>query len=86
MTATPSETRPLRGLGSVLGIVISVVALAAVVWWALQQDPPQLPHTAGEIAALAGAIALYGVNTLVRSERWHRLLLDDGARPARADS
>ncbi|HYH88765.1 MAG TPA: lysylphosphatidylglycerol synthase transmembrane domain-containing protein [Solirubrobacteraceae bacterium] len=86
MTATPSETRPLRGLGSVLGIVISVVALAAVVWWALQQDPPQLPHTAGEIAALIGAIALYGVNTLVRSERWHRLLLDDGARPARADS
>ena len=86
MTATPSETRPLRGLGSVLGIVISVVALAAVVWWALQQDPPQLPHTAGEIAALIGAIALYGVNTLVRSERWHRLLLDDGAHPARADS
>ena len=86
MTATPSETRPLRGLGSVLGLVISAVALAGVIWWALQQDPPQLPHTAGEIAALIGAIALYGVNTLVRSERWHRLLVDDGARPARADS
>jgi uncharacterized membrane protein YbhN (UPF0104 family) len=28
----------------------------------------------------------YGVNTLVRSERWHRLLVDDGARPARVDS
>ena len=69
-----------------LGIVISVVALAAVVWWALRQEPPTLPHTAGEVAALVGAIALYGVNTLVRSERWHRLLLDDGAHPPPADS
>ena len=76
----------LRGLGSVLGIVISVVALAAVVWWALHQDPPRLPHGAAQIGALIGAIALYGVNTLVRSERWHRLLLDDGGQPSRADS
>jgi uncharacterized membrane protein YbhN (UPF0104 family) len=75
-----------RGLGSAVGIVISVVCLAAVVWWAAHQDPPRLPHTARELAALLGAIGLYGVNTLVRSERWHRLLCDDGAVPARADS
>jgi uncharacterized membrane protein YbhN (UPF0104 family) len=86
MSATPPETRPLRGLGSALGIVISVVCLAAVVWWALHQDPPQLPHTPRELGALLLAIVLYGVNTLVRSERWHRLLRDDGARPTRADS
>ena len=86
MTAPTPETRPLRGLGSMLGIVISVIALAAVVWWALRQEPPQLPDTPGEVAWLIGAIALYGVNTLVRSERWHRLLLDDGAHPQRADS
>jgi len=86
MTATPPETRPLRGLGSALGIVISAVCLAAVVWWALKQDPPELPHTPREIAALVLAIVLYGINTLVRSERWHRLLVDDGAKPERADS
>jgi len=93
-SATPisTQTRPpdgggrLRGVGSVLGIVISVVALAGVVWWALRQDAPRLPHGAGQIGALIGAIALYGINTLVRSERWHRLLLDDGAHPARRDS
>jgi uncharacterized membrane protein YbhN (UPF0104 family) len=78
--------RRLRGLGSALGIVISIVALAAVVWWASRQDAPRLPHGAGQIGALLGAIALYGVNTLVRSERWHRLLRDDGAQPRRTDS
>src|SRR5215210_6954807 len=90
--ASPPEPPPpegrgrLRGVGSVLGLLISAVALAAVVWWALRQDPPRLPHTAGQIGALVAAIALYGFNTLVRSERWHRLLVDDGARPARRDS
>jgi glycosyltransferase 2 family protein len=82
----PGGRGRLRGLGSIAGIVISVVMLAAVVWWALRQDPPRLPHGASQIGALIGAIALYAVNTLVRSERWHRLLLDDGARPTRADS
>ena len=82
----PPEARSLRGLGSAVGIVISIVCLAAVVWWALRQQPPELPHTAAELGALVSAIALYGVNTLVRSERWHRLLLDDGAHPARVDS
>ena len=77
----PGGRARLRGVGSLLGIVISVVALAGVVWWALRQDAPRLPHGADQIGALIGAIALYGVNTLVRSERWHRLLLDDGAHP-----
>jgi uncharacterized membrane protein YbhN (UPF0104 family) len=85
-TERPAEPRRLRALGSVAGLVVSAVALAAVVWWALRQDPPQLPHSAGEVGALVAAIAIYGFNTLVRSERWHRLLRDDGARPARADS
>ena len=70
-TPTPEPPPPegggrLRGLGSVLGIVISIVALAGVVWWALRQEPPRLPHGAGQIGALVGAIVLYGVNTLVR--------------------
>jgi uncharacterized membrane protein YbhN (UPF0104 family) len=70
----------------VLGLVISVVALAAVVWWAIHQPAPQLPDTPAKIAALLGAIALYGLATLVRGERWQRLLADEGATPHRKDT
>ena len=61
--------------------------LAAVVWWASKQQAPQLPaHRRREIAALVGAIALYALATIVRAERWQRLLADEGARPPRADT
>jgi glycosyltransferase 2 family protein len=79
---------PRRGLSrlSLLGIAISVLAVAGVVWWALRQEPPQFPDTAGEWGALAGAIALYALATLVRGERWHSLLRAEGGDPTRADS
>jgi uncharacterized membrane protein YbhN (UPF0104 family) len=70
---------------SALGLLVSLVAVAGVVWWALEQEPPQLPSTRGQIGALAGAIALYALATLVRAERWERLLARDGAHPPRAD-
>ncbi len=65
---------------------MSLLAVAGVVWWASRQDPPQLPSSGPELAALVGAIALYALATLVRSERWHRLLVDEGAKPTRTDS
>jgi uncharacterized protein (TIRG00374 family) len=75
----------LHGHLSALGIVISILALAGVVWWALRQEPPRFPSSGSEIAALVGAVALYALATVVRSERWRRLLVDDGARPSRPD-
>jgi glycosyltransferase 2 family protein len=60
--------------------------VAGVVWWALRQEPPQLPDAPGEWAALLAAVALYGLATLVRGERWHALLREDGAHPVRADA
>jgi uncharacterized membrane protein YbhN (UPF0104 family) len=65
---------------------VSVVALAAVVWWASRQQPPRLPHTPGQLASLAAALAGYALATLVRGERWQRLLADAGGRPRRRDS
>jgi uncharacterized membrane protein YbhN (UPF0104 family) len=84
VAAPPSRRR--RSHLSLLGGLVSVVALAAVVWWASKQQAPKLPHTPGQILALVGAIALYGVATLVRGERWQRLLRDEGGVPPRADT
>ncbi len=71
---------------AILGAIVSVLSLAGVVWWALGQEPPTLPDTPARWAALAGAIALYGVATCVRGERWQALLRHNGAHPKRADS
>ena len=67
-----------------LGLAISLLALAGVVWWASRQEPPELPSSGAEIAAMVAAIVLYGLATVVRSERWQRLLVDEGATPHRA--
>jgi uncharacterized membrane protein YbhN (UPF0104 family) len=82
----PAAQRRRRSPLSLLGILVSVVALGGVVYWALQQDAPTLPDSPGEILALVGAIALYGLATVVRSERWQRLLVDEKAKPHRADT
>jgi glycosyltransferase 2 family protein len=70
----------------VAGLVVSALALAAVIWWASRQEAPQLPHTGPELAALAGAVALYALATVVRAVRWQRLLEDEGGHPPIADT
>jgi uncharacterized membrane protein YbhN (UPF0104 family) len=88
-SAPPPAAAPRRRRRSpltLLGVAVSIVALAAVAWWAIHQKAPQLPHTPGEIAALIGAVALYALATVVRAERWQLLLADEGSHPARADT
>jgi glycosyltransferase 2 family protein len=80
----PASGRPR--LLAWLGLAVSLLAVAAVVWWASRQKAPPLPHTAGELLELAGAIALYGLATIVRGERWRRLLEDEGGKPSRGDA
>ncbi|MBN1530675.1 MAG: flippase-like domain-containing protein [Thermoleophilaceae bacterium] len=65
--------------------IFSLVALAAVIWWASKQDPPELPSDAGSYAWLGAAILLYAVATLLRGERWHRILAVTGVRTGRGD-
>jgi glycosyltransferase 2 family protein len=84
--APPAQRRRVGSRLSWLGLAVSLLALAGVVWWASKQEPPELPSTGGELAALVGAIALYALATVVRSERWQRLLVDEGATPHRSDS
>ncbi|MGI8621896.1 MAG: lysylphosphatidylglycerol synthase transmembrane domain-containing protein [Solirubrobacteraceae bacterium] len=71
---------------SLLGIAVSVLCVAGVIYWAANQPAPKLPSDARHLLYVLGAAVLYGLNTGVRGERWHRLLLMDGARPGRTDS
>ena len=65
---------------------ISLVALAAVVWWASRQDAPEFPSGAGALAWLVGAAVLYAIATLYRGERWYRILHLTGIDASRRDS
>jgi glycosyltransferase 2 family protein len=69
-----------------LGLAVSLLAVVGVVWWASRQEPPELPSSGSELVALIGAIVLYGLATVVRAERWQRLLVDERAAPTRADT
>ena len=81
----PPDPRRRRGYASWIGAGISLLAVAGVVWWAAHQEAPRLPQDSSEWLAALGAVLLYGLATLVRGERWGRLLADEGAHPSRAD-
>jgi hypothetical protein len=66
-------------------IVFSVIALAAVVWWASHQDAPEIPSDSDAVAWLIGAVLLYAVATVVRAERWHAILASTGIATKRSD-
>ena len=82
--AAPERRR--RPAATWVGAAVSLVAVAGVVYWASHQSAPRLPRNGAEWAAALGAVLLYGLATLVRGERWQRLLEDEGARPHRSDT
>jgi glycosyltransferase 2 family protein len=65
--------------------LVSLIALAAVVWWASRQQTPELPHTAGALGWLVGGVLMYAVATVVRAERWERILRLTGVEASRRD-
>jgi glycosyltransferase 2 family protein len=81
-----ADPRRRRSAATWVGVAVSLLAVAGVIWWAVHQEAPRLPQDGGEWLAALGAVLLYGLATLVRGERWHRLLEDEGARPSRADT
>ena len=66
--------------------LFSLVALGAVIWWASHQDAPELPSDAGAIAWFVAGAGLYALATLVRGERWHRILHRTGVHSKRSDA
>ena len=81
-----TEDRPMNRRFALIQAIVSLVALAAVVWWASKQEAPTLPNTAASYAWMVAALALYAVATLFRGERWHRILYLTGVDASRADS
>jgi glycosyltransferase 2 family protein len=65
--------------------LVSLVALAAVVWWATKQEAPEFPSGGDGIAWLVGAVVLYAAASLVRGERWHQILQLTGVDAHRSD-
>ena len=66
-------------------VIVSLIALGAVVWWASHQDAPQIPSSGESIAYMVGAAALYALATVVRAERWHSILHLIGVEARRSD-
>src|SRR4029453_14615091 len=64
--------------------LVSLIALAATVWWATKQEAPEFPSGAGAWAWLGAALGLYAVATCVRAERWHWILQVTGGRARQA--
>ena len=65
--------------------LVSIVALAAVVWWASKQEAPHIPTGGHAVAWIAASIGLYVVATLVRAERWFQILHHTGVDAKRVD-
>ncbi len=70
---------------AIIQALVSLVALAAVVWWASRQDSPHIPTDGAAIAWLLAAVGLYAIATLVRAERWHQILSLAGVEARRTD-
>lgn len=66
-------------------LVVWVVPIAGVAWWASKQQAPAFPSSSDGILALVGAVALYALATVMRAERWERILRRAGVDAARAD-
>ena len=71
---------------ALIQVALSLVALAAVVWWAAHQEAPQLPDSAGAIGLMVTAAFLYAAATAVRAERWRWILREAGVKARRGDA
>jgi glycosyltransferase 2 family protein len=71
VTSVDVGRRPRVGL---LQVAVSLAALAGIVWWASRQHAPSISLDVAAFAWLGAALALYAGATLLRGERWHRLL------------
>ena len=58
-----------------LGVAVSIVSLAAVVYWILQQPAPEFPDSPAGFAWLALSLLMSLVALALRGWRWHRIMV-----------
>jgi uncharacterized membrane protein YbhN (UPF0104 family) len=76
----------VRSRAFAVQLIVSAVALAAVVWWATKQPLPALPDASTALPAMAVALGLYALATVLRGARWRALLAHGGVRCERGDA
>ena len=81
--SSPGARRPLAAL---VQAAVSLVALAAVVWWATRQEAPELPRTGEALGWLGLALVVYAGATVARAERWHRIVRRTGVAVPRGET
>jgi len=69
-----------------LGAAVSVVSLAAVVYWIVNQPAPELPSTPAGFAWLALSLAMSLLALALRGYRWHRIMALAHVDHQRADA
>jgi uncharacterized membrane protein YbhN (UPF0104 family) len=55
-------------------IVVTIVSLGAVVWWATRQHAPKMPTSGAAVGWLVASLGAYGLAIVLRGWRWHRIL------------
>jgi glycosyltransferase 2 family protein len=71
---------------ALIQLAVSAVALGAVVWWASRQSVPPLPSAHRAIPGIVAALGLYALASMLRGERWMRLVRQGGMVCGRGDA
>lgn len=89
-SGAPRGSRSVGGRGRLralaVPVAVSIVAVAAVVWWASNQQLPTLPSADIALPRMGAALLLYALATMLRGERWLRLRRDSGEPCTRSDA
>jgi uncharacterized protein (TIRG00374 family) len=67
-------------------IVVSVVSVGAVVWWATRQHAPKMPTSAASAGWLVASLGVYALAIFLRGWRWDRILTLSRIPHERADA
>lgn len=59
---------------TLVGFVVSVVAIAGCVWWMSNQEAPEFPTDPADLALLVLSLGVYFVATFARGWRWNSIL------------